>query len=81
MTEDDARLSEEEANVNDNMNKEERDILERFERDELPSAPGAEREVKEARQAARTSCISPQTVGADILILGQEDEGSTGGGC
>ena len=61
MTEDHARLSEEEANVNDNMNKEERDILERFERDELPSAPGAEREVKEARQAARNTFNSTET--------------------
>ena len=67
MTEDDERLSEEAAIVNDNMNAEERDILERFERDELPSAPGAEREVKEAHQAARNTCISAETVGADIL--------------
>ena len=81
MTEDDERLSEESSNVNDNLNAEERDILKRFERDELPSAAGAEREIEAARRAARTSCISPQTVGADILILGQEDEGSTGGGC
>ena len=41
--------------MNDNMNKEERDILERFERDELPSAPGAEREIETARQAARNT--------------------------
>ena len=41
-----ARLSEEEANVNDNLNAEEPDILERFERDELPSAPGAELEIE-----------------------------------
>ena len=57
-----ARLSEEEANVNDNLNAEERDILERFERDELPSAPGAEREVKEARQAARNTFNSTESV-------------------
>ena len=53
MTEDDARLSEEEANVNDNMNKEERDILKRFERDELRPAPGVEREIETARRVAR----------------------------
>ena len=45
MTEDDERLSEESAIVNDNMSAEERDILDRFERDELRPAPGVEREV------------------------------------
>ena len=60
--EDNARLSEEEAIVNDNMNAEERDILERFKQDELPSAPGAEREVKEARQAARNTFNSTESV-------------------
>ena len=43
------------AIVNDNMSAEERDILERFERDELPSAPGVEREIESARQAARNT--------------------------
>ena len=62
MTEDDARLSEEEANVNDNMNKEERDILERFKRDELPSAPGAEREIETARRVARNTFNSTESV-------------------
>ena len=73
--EDDERLSEESAIVNDNMSAEECDILDRFERDELPSAPGAEREVKEARRAARKTCISTEFVGADILTLGAGDEG------
>ena len=41
--------------MNDNMSAEERDILERFERDELPSAPGAEREIESARRAARNT--------------------------
>ena len=41
--------------MNDKMSAEERDILERFERDELPSAPGAEREIEEARRAARNT--------------------------
>ena len=62
MTEDHERLSDESAIVNDNLNAEERDILERFERDELPSAPGAEREVKEARQAARNTFNSTESV-------------------
>ena len=39
--------------MDDKMSVEERDILERFERGELRSAPGAERELKAARQAAR----------------------------
>ena len=62
MTEDHARLSEEEANVNDNMNKEERDILDRFERDELRPAPGVEREIEAARQAARNTFNSTESV-------------------
>ena len=62
MTEDDERLSEEAAIVNDNMNAEERDILERFERDELPSAPGAEHEIEAARQAARNTFNSTESV-------------------
>ena len=48
--------------MNDNLNAEERDILERFERDELPSAPGAEREIKAARQAARITFNSTESV-------------------
>ena len=39
--------------VNDRLSAEERDIPDRFERGELRSAPGAEREVEAARQAAR----------------------------
>ena len=41
--------------MNDSLNAEERDILKRFERDELRSAPGAEREIEAARQAARNT--------------------------
>ncbi|MCY3777276.1 MAG: antitoxin [Candidatus Aminicenantes bacterium] len=41
--------------VNDKLSVEERDILDRFERGDLRSAPGAEREVEEARQAARNT--------------------------
>ena len=59
--------------MNDNMNAEERDILERFERDELPSAPGAEREVKEAGQPARNTFNSTESrlsrYGPNILPL------------
>ena len=62
MTEANERLSEEAAIVNDNLNAEERDILERFERDELPSAPGAEREIEAARQAARNTFNSTESV-------------------
>ena len=39
--------------MNDKLSAEERDILERFERGELRSAPETEREVELARQAAR----------------------------
>ena len=41
--------------VSDNLSVEERDILDRFERGDLRSAPGAEREVEVARQAARNT--------------------------
>ena len=41
--------------MNDKLNAEERDILERFERGELRSAPDAEREVELARQTARST--------------------------
>ena len=61
MTEDHERLSEESAIVNDNLNAEERDILDRFERDELPSAPGAELEIEAARRAARNTFNSTET--------------------
>ena len=39
--------------MKDGVSAEERDILERFERGELRSTPGAQREVELARQAAR----------------------------
>ncbi len=52
----DERLPEEVAAiVSDRLNAEERDILERFDRDELPSAIGADREIEAARQAARST--------------------------
>ena len=41
--------------MNNDLNSEERDILERFERDEVRPAPDAEREVDFARQAARNT--------------------------
>ena len=41
--------------MNDKLSVEERDILDRFERGDLRSAPGAEREVEVARQAARNT--------------------------
>ena len=41
--------------MNDQLNSEEREILEKFERGELQSARGAEREMETARQAARSA--------------------------
>ena len=41
--------------MNDKISAEERDILDRFERDELYSAPDAEREIEMARQSARNT--------------------------
>lgn len=41
--------------MNDRLNAEEQDILDRFERDELRTAPDAEREMEIARQAARNT--------------------------
>ena len=39
--------------MNDELSAEERDILDRFQRGDLRSAPGAEGEMEAARQAAR----------------------------
>lgn len=41
--------------MNDQLNSEEREILEKFERGALRSARGAEREMETARQAARST--------------------------
>ena len=41
--------------MSNDLNAEERDILERFERDEIRPAPDAEREIDLARQAARNT--------------------------
>ena len=41
--------------MKDNMSAEEREILDGFERGELRSVSGAERELQEARQAARNT--------------------------
>ena len=41
--------------MNDKMSLEERDILEKFERGDLRTAPGTEREIEIARQAARNT--------------------------
>ena len=41
--------------MNDRLNTEEREILEKFERDELQSASGADREMEIAPQAARNT--------------------------
>ena len=41
--------------MSNDLNSDERDILERFERDEIRPAPDAEREIDLARQAARNT--------------------------
>lgn len=41
--------------MNDQLNSEERDILEKFERGELRPASNVEHEIKQARQAARNT--------------------------
>ncbi len=41
--------------MNDNMDREERDILDRFERGELRSTANAEREIQVAIEAARAT--------------------------
>ena len=41
--------------MNNELNSEERDILERFEKDEIRPAPDAEQELDLARQAARNT--------------------------
>ena len=41
--------------MKDKLSAEERDILDRFERGELRSAPGGEHEIEAARQAARNT--------------------------
>ncbi len=41
--------------MNDELSAEERDVLDRFERDELRTAPDAEREIEVARLAARNT--------------------------
>ena len=50
-----AREIEETPKMNYKLDTEERDILDRFERDELRTAPGAEREMENARKAARNT--------------------------
>ena len=44
---------EEAIEVSDTLSAEERDVLERFERGELRTAAGADREIQAAREAAR----------------------------
>ena len=49
--------------MNDKLDAEERDILDRFERGELCRAEGAEREMEIARQAARNTSSKTKWVG------------------
>jgi len=55
LSEGDAGLKEEEIIVKDQLNPKEREILEKFERDELRSATGVDREMAIAPQAARNT--------------------------
>ena len=55
QSESDAGLPEEEVIVKDQLNAEEREILERFERDELRPATGVGREMAIAPRAARNT--------------------------
>ena len=48
--------------MSDQLNTEERDILEKFERGELKSAPGADREMEIAPQAARNTFAKTRRV-------------------
>ena len=48
--------------MSDQLNTEEREILEEFERGELKSAPGADREMKIAPQAARNTFAKTRRV-------------------
>ena len=74
------RHSEEAASMKDNKSPEERDILDLFERDELSSAAGADREIGQAFRVARHARISTESLGADILALrGVSGETDTGG--
>ena len=74
------RHSEEAASMKDNKSPEEPDILDLFERDELSSAPGADREIGQALRVARHARSSTETLGVDILALrGVSGETDTGG--
>ena len=55
QSEGNAGLSEEEVIVSDQLNTEEREILEKFERGELKSAPGADREMEMAPLLRRSN--------------------------
>ena len=48
--------------MSDQLNTEERDILEKFERGELKSVPGADREMEIAPQAARNTFAKTRRV-------------------
>jgi hypothetical protein len=55
----DAGPSEEASAVNDQLNREEREILEKLDQGELRSVPDAEGEMTTARQAARNTLKVP----------------------
>lgn len=56
------RIPEETIAMNDQLNQEELEILEKFERGELRRAAGAQGEIEAARIAARSSFKTPRRV-------------------
>ena len=60
--ESDARLQKGEAILKHKLNAEERDTLERFERDELRPTPDVEREIQVARLGARNTFLKTKRV-------------------
>jgi len=71
----DAGPQEEEVIVKDQLNAEERVILEKFERDELRPATDVDREVAIAPQVARNTCKKTPRVNPRVV-----NTGSTGAG-
>ena len=53
--------------MKDKLSTEERDILDRFERGELQSAPGGEHEIEAARQAVRNTFNKTKRVNLRVL--------------
>ena len=55
--------------MKDYLNSEERDVIERFELDELRSAPNAEREIRAARMSfLKTRRVNLRVTGRDLSL-------------